>query len=151
MVGHHASVVVAKAIRGTTIYSSFCRSGHYIYHAEQPMRGFPLLPVDYAAFHGIYEGDKQQLYDELDGKGTYYLACEVYMDYNSPDTKELKLCVRNELCDNWSVYTLTMPPEAPAEAMDTEDAPYPQPGDWFYAIHMRYDGEENYAEHVSRL
>ena len=73
------------------------------------------------------------------------------MDYNSAETKELKLCVRNELCDNWSVYTLTMPPEAPAEAMDTEDAPYPQPGDWFYAIHMRYDGEENYSEHVSRL
>ena len=115
------------------------------------MRGFPLLPIDYASFTGVYAGGKEVLYRELDEKGETYLACEVYCDYASPTTKQLELCIRNEDCEAWSVYTLTMPDDPPAEAIDEPLAPYPQPADWFYAIHMRYDRDESYVEHTLRL
>ena len=149
MVGYHAHFTVCRAIGdGTSIYSSRRPGDYVVYRAEAPMQGFPDLPVDYAWVDTYWTGDKEELYELMRDKQADYIACEVYRDYNSPQTRSLDLFARCGDSSGWALYELCMPADPPPGAIDAVDAPYPQPADWFLATRRRYVRHVSYEDYV---
>ena len=59
----HAIISSMGGDATTTIFSSRSRDHYSIFIADEPLEGFPQLPVDRCRSGGFYSGDKEELRD----------------------------------------------------------------------------------------
>ena len=144
----HAIICDMGGDATTTIFSSISRCYYNIFIADEPLEGFPQLPVDRCRSGGVYMGDKDELRDYVETMGTETtIEIEVYRDYESSSSFLLYMFVRRRA--GWSLWKLSMPKTLPYGALDTAMYPYPSPCDWHFAETRTYGGVYTFDEYES--
>ena len=142
MPGYHVVLAMHELDNGGhNLYESKRPRVYRMWRSDEPLLTFPDLPIGgYQAVSRTWAGSNRQLLARMQSKSTNYTIARVYRNY------EGNLDLYIDKGPFRLHYVLTMPQTIPTNVIVYDDAPWPQPVHWYYAVGKVYQGREpNYA------